>query len=72
MKVDLNPANYDPERWAVIERLKHLQLVEGLTMNIETLEVDSEGRILLDPDDPLHREWFESEDQENSDDGGQR
>jgi len=62
MKVDLNPANYDSERWAVIERLKHLQLVEGLTMNVETLEVDSEGRILLDPDDPSHREWFESED----------
>lgn len=63
MKVDLNPANYDSERWAVIERLKHLQLVEGLTMNVETLEVDPEGRILLDPDDPSHREWFESEDQ---------
>ncbi|MFL0202111.1 hypothetical protein ACHFI2_16130 [Exiguobacterium acetylicum] len=62
MKVDLNPANYDSERWAVIERLKHLQLVEGLTMNVETLEVDPEGRILLDPDDPSHREWFESED----------
>lgn len=61
MKVDLNPANYDLERWAVIERLKHLQLVEGLTMNVETLEVDSEGQILLDPDDPLHREWFEED-----------
>jgi len=72
MKVNLNPANYDPEKWAAIERLKHLQLVEGLTMKVETLEVDSEGRILLDPDDPLHREWFESEDQEDSDDGGQR
>lgn len=61
MKVDLNPANYDPERWAAIERLKHLQLVEGLTMNIETLDVDQEGFILLDPDNPSHREWFESE-----------
>ena len=61
MKVDLNPANYDLERWAVIERLKHLQLVEGLTMNVETLEVDSEGRILLDPDDTLHLEWFEED-----------
>ena len=59
MKVDLNPANYDPEKWAAIERLKHLQLVEGLTMNVETLEVDAEGLILLDPDNPLHREWFE-------------
>lgn len=65
MKVNLNPANYDPEKWAAIERLKHLQLVEGLTMNIETLEVDPEGWILLDPDDPLHREWFESENKKN-------
>jgi hypothetical protein len=72
MRVDLNPANYDPEKWAAIERLKHLQLVEGLTMNVETLDVDKEGRILLDPDDPLHREWFESEDQNDSTDGGQR
>lgn len=61
MKVDLNPANYSPERWAVIERLKHLQLVEGLTMNVETLEVDQEGFILLDPDNPLHHEWFEED-----------
>ncbi|WP_235491552.1 hypothetical protein, partial [Frigoribacterium sp. Leaf186] len=61
MKVDLNPANYDPERWAVIERLKYLQLVEGLTMNVETLSVDQEGFVLLDPDNPSHREWFESE-----------
>jgi len=61
MKVDLNPANYDPERWAAIERLKHLQLVEGLTMNVETLDVDREGFVLLDPDNPSHREWFESE-----------
>lgn len=59
MKVDLNPANYDPEKWAAIERLKHLQLVEGLTMNVETLEIDTEGRILLDPDNPSHREYFE-------------
>ena len=61
MKVDLNPANYTPERWAVIERLKYLQLVEGLTMNVETLSVDQEGFVLLDPDNPSHREWFESE-----------
>lgn len=61
MKVNLNPANYDPEKWAAIERLKYLQLVEGLTMKVETLEVDPEGRILLDPNDSLHREWFESE-----------
>lgn len=60
MGVDLNPLNYDPERWAVIERLKHLQLVEGLNMNVEKLEVDPEGKILLDTDDPLHREWYES------------
>lgn len=62
MKVDLNPANYDSEKWAAIERLKYLQLVEGLTMKVETLEVDPESRILLDPDDPSHREWFESKD----------
>ncbi|WP_214722382.1 hypothetical protein [Exiguobacterium sp. s192] len=61
MKVDLNPANYYSEKWAAIERLKHLQLVEGLTMNVETLEVDSEGRILLDNGNQLHREWFETE-----------
>lgn len=61
MKVDLNRANYDPERWAVIERLKHFQLVEGLTMNLESLEVDSEGRILLNPDDPIHKDWIESD-----------
>lgn len=62
MKVDLNPANYDPEKWAAIERLKYLQLVEGLTMNVETLEVDPQGWILLNPDDPSHRDWFEQED----------
>jgi len=61
MKVDLNPANYDPEKWAAIERLKHLQLVEGLTMNVETLEVDSNGRILLDPDNLLHKDWIEND-----------
>lgn len=61
MKVDLNPANYDPERWAVIERLKHLQLAEGLTMNVETLDVDQEGFILIDPNNRLHRDWFELE-----------
>ncbi|ASI34042.1 hypothetical protein A0126_19035 (plasmid) [Exiguobacterium sp. N4-1P] len=61
MKVNLNPANYDPEKWAAIERLKYLQLVEGLTMNVETLKVDPEGRILLDPDDSLHKEWFEND-----------
>lgn len=61
MKVDLNPNNYAPEKWAAIERLKHLQLVEGLKMNVENLEVDQEGSILLDPDDILHREWHESE-----------
>lgn len=60
MRVDLNPANYDPEKWAAIERLKHLQLVEGLRMNVETLEVDSKGRILLNPNDLSHKEWFES------------
>lgn len=62
MKADLNPANYDQKKWAAIERLKYLQLVEGLKMNVETLEVDPEGRILLNPDDPSHRDWFESED----------
>ena len=61
MKVNLNPADYDPEKWAAIERLKYLQLVEGLTMNVETLEVDPEGRILLDPDNTSHREWFEDD-----------
>lgn len=61
MKVDLNPANYDPEKWVAIERLKHLQLVEGLTMNVETLEVDSECRIFLDSDNPLHKDWVELE-----------
>lgn len=61
MKVDLNPANYDPEKWAAIERLKYLQLVEGLKMNVETLDVDSKGRILLDPDNPLHKDWMESD-----------
>ncbi len=61
MKVNLNPANYDPEKWAAIERLKHLQLVEGLTMKVENLEVDQEGRILLDPDNHLHQDWIESQ-----------
>lgn len=61
MKVNLNPANYDPEKWAAIERLKHLQLVEGLTMNVETLDVDAEGKILLDVDNKLHRTWFEDD-----------
>lgn len=60
MDVDLNPENYEPEKWAAIQRLKHLQLVEGLTMEVETLEVDQEGRILLDPDNPLHKDWMEN------------
>lgn len=61
MKVDLNLANYDPEKWAAIERLKYLQLVEGLTMNVEILDVDPEDRTLLDAGNQLHREWFETE-----------
>lgn len=61
MKVDLNPANYDPKKWAAIERLKHLQLVEGLTMNLETLKVDPKGTILIDYENLSHRDWFESE-----------
>lgn len=60
MKVDLNPTNYTLEKWAAIERLKHLQLVEGLTMNVETLEVDREGKLLLDADNLLHQELIES------------
>ena len=62
MKVDLNPANYDPEKWAAIEKLKYLQLVEGLTMKVETLDVDSKGRILLDSKNQLHKDLLESED----------
>lgn len=62
MKVDLNPANYDPKKWAAIERLEHLQLVEGLTMNVEVLQVDSGGRILLDSENQSHRDWLESKD----------
>lgn len=62
MKVDLNPANYDPEKWAAIERLRYLQLVEGLAMKTEVLEIDTEGKILLDFDTSLHRDWFESGD----------
>lgn len=62
MKVDLNPANYDPKKWAAIEKLKHLQINEGLAMNVEILEVDREGKILLNFDDISHREWFESKD----------
>lgn len=61
MKVDLNPANYDPEKWAAIEKLRYLQVIEGLAMNVETLVVNHEGKILLDRDDALHREWFEEE-----------
>lgn len=60
MKMDLNPANYDPKKWAAIEKLRYLQVVEGLVMEVETLEVDREGKILLDPNDLLHKEWFES------------
>ena len=60
MKVDLNPANYDPKKWAAIEKLRDLQIIEGLTMNVETLKVDREGKILIDFDNPSHRDWFES------------
>lgn len=61
MKVDLNPANYDPEKWAAIERLKYLQVVEGLAMKVETFEVDDSGMTLLNVDDLSHRDWFKSE-----------
>lgn len=61
MKVDLNPTNYDPKKWAAIEKLRYLQVVEGLVMEVETLEVDRGGKILLDPNDLLHKKWFESE-----------
>lgn len=61
MKADLNPASYDPKKWAAIEKLKYLQLIDGLKMKVEMLEVDSEGRILLDPDNPLHQDWIKSQ-----------
>lgn len=61
MKVDLNPANYDPEKWAAIERLRHLQVVEGFVMKTETLEFDHQGRILLDSNNLSHRKWLESD-----------
>lgn len=60
MKVDLNPENYDPEKWKAIERLRQFQLSEEAgIMRIETLEVDKEGRILFDRENPLYREWFD-------------
>jgi hypothetical protein len=34
----------------------------GSTVAERAKRSEPEGRILLDPDDPLHREWFESED----------
>ncbi|MCK2159077.1 hypothetical protein [Exiguobacterium sp. 17-1] len=61
MKVDLNSGNYDREKWVAIEKLKYLQVVEGLVMKVETLKVDQKGKILIDCDNPSHRDWFESE-----------
>ena len=61
MKMDLNPANYDPEKWVAIEKLKYLQVVEGLEMKVETLRIDRKGNIIIDCDIPSHRDWFESE-----------
>lgn len=60
MKVDLNPANYDPKKWAAIERLKYLQMVEGLVMKVEILEVDHSGVTLIDADNSSHKDWFKA------------
>lgn len=60
MKIDLNRANYDPKKWEAIEKLRYLQVVEGLVMKVETLEVDRKGTILIDYENLSHRDWFES------------
>lgn len=61
MKMELDLSKYEPGMRAALEKLRHLQVEEGLVMKVETMEVSEDGAILLDPDNPEHREWFGDE-----------
>lgn len=50
--------NTDPEFLAALAKLKRVQQSENHMAVTEKLEVDKDGFILLDPNNPTHREWM--------------
>lgn len=58
MNMELDLSKYEPEVRAALEKLRHLQIEEGLVMKIETLEISGNGTSFLDLDNPKHKEWF--------------
>lgn len=61
MKQELDWSRYGPEMRAALEILRAAQLEERITMKVETLEVSEDGAILLDPENPEHRAWYEDD-----------
>lgn len=53
--------NYGPEVREAFERIRAARLEEGLVMKVETLDVSDDGAILLNPNNPEHRAWYEDD-----------
>lgn len=50
--------NTDPRFLEALAKLKRVQQSENHMAVKETFEVDENGTILLDPNNPTHREWM--------------
>lgn len=68
MKQELDWSKYGPEMRDALEKLRAVQLEEGFTMKVETLEVSEDGAILLDPENLEHRAWYEDDAYEDLED----
>lgn len=53
--------NYGPEVREAFERIRAARLEEVLVMKVETLDVSEDGAILLNPNNPEHRVWYEDD-----------
>jgi len=53
--------NYGPEIQEAFEKIREMQIEAGIELKMETLEISEDGAILLDPDNPEHRAWFEDD-----------
>lgn len=53
--------NYGPEIQEAFEKIREMQIEAGIEFKMETLEISEDGAILLDPDNPEHRAWFEDD-----------
>lgn len=55
-------SKYEPKKRAAIERLRDFQLSDQHEkVELVDFEVDQDGKIVLDPNDPLAREWYGSD-----------